>query len=181
MAGLFPLSWMSLNLTGDKSTLVQVMAWCRQATSHYLKHCWHRSMSPYGVTRPQYVKCCTSNADKTNSYMHIKYAVKNVAAKVQMPWTNRQNSKSKQIPSNYTVWAKLHGWHFADILALMAWKHQQPQQTSILTTPIKSLKLAWHKIMQLSWCFVSNMKMQPNACIKSVTQSWQIHFRNVDF
>ena len=47
-------SWMSLNLT-DKSTLVQVMAWCRQATSHYLNQCWTKSMSPYGITRPQWV------------------------------------------------------------------------------------------------------------------------------
>ena len=59
MAGLFLakfyLSRMSLNLTDDKSTLVQVMAWCRQATSHYLNQCWPRSMSPYVVTRPQWV------------------------------------------------------------------------------------------------------------------------------
>ena len=27
---------MSSDLTDDKSTLVQVMAWCHQATSHYL-------------------------------------------------------------------------------------------------------------------------------------------------
>ena len=46
---------MSLDLTYDKSTLVQVMAWCRQATSHYLSQCWPRSLSPYGVTRPQWV------------------------------------------------------------------------------------------------------------------------------
>ena len=39
-----------------KSTLVQVMAWCHQATSHYLSKCWPRSVSPYGVTRPQWVK-----------------------------------------------------------------------------------------------------------------------------
>ena len=38
------------------STLVQVMAWCRQATSRYLSQCWPRSLSPYGVTRPQWVK-----------------------------------------------------------------------------------------------------------------------------
>ena len=50
------LRWMSLNLTDDKSTLVQVMAWCRQATSHYLSQCWTRTLSPYGVTRPQWVK-----------------------------------------------------------------------------------------------------------------------------
>ena len=47
---------MSLDLTVDKSTLVQVVAWCHQATSHYLSQCWPRFMSPYGVTRPQWVK-----------------------------------------------------------------------------------------------------------------------------
>ena len=47
---------MVLDLTKDKSTLVQVMAWCRQATSHYLSQCWPRSLPPYGVTRPQWVK-----------------------------------------------------------------------------------------------------------------------------
>ena len=49
------LIWMSLALTDDKSTLVQVMAWCHQATSHYLSQCWPRSLSPYGVTRLQCV------------------------------------------------------------------------------------------------------------------------------
>ena len=48
--------WMPQDLTDDKSTLIQVMAWCRQATSHYLGQCWPRSMSPYGITRPQWVK-----------------------------------------------------------------------------------------------------------------------------
>ena len=31
------------------------MAWCRQATSHYLRQCWRRSISPYDITRPQWV------------------------------------------------------------------------------------------------------------------------------
>ena len=47
---------MPLDLTDDESTLVQVMAWCRQATSHYLSQCWPIPMSPYGVTMPQWVK-----------------------------------------------------------------------------------------------------------------------------
>ena len=46
---------MPQNPSGDKSTLVQVMAWCRQAASHYLSQCCPRSLSPYGVTRPQWV------------------------------------------------------------------------------------------------------------------------------
>ena len=37
---------MSLDLNEDKSTLVQVMAWCHQTTSHYLSQCWPRSVSP---------------------------------------------------------------------------------------------------------------------------------------
>ena len=49
------LRWTPLDLTDDKSTLVQVMAWCRQATSHYLSQCWPKSMSPNGITRPQWV------------------------------------------------------------------------------------------------------------------------------
>ena len=46
---------MPQDFTDVKSTLVQVMAWCRQATSHYLNQCWPRSSMPYGVTRPQWV------------------------------------------------------------------------------------------------------------------------------
>ena len=45
---------MLLRLTNEKSTLVQVMAWCRKA-SHYLSQCWARSKSPYGVSRPQWI------------------------------------------------------------------------------------------------------------------------------
>ena len=34
------LRWTSLDLCDDKSTLVQVTAWCDQAISHYLNQCW---------------------------------------------------------------------------------------------------------------------------------------------
>ena len=53
------INWMPQDFTDDKSTLVQVMAWCCQATSHYLSQCWPRSLSPYDVTRPQWVKWLT--------------------------------------------------------------------------------------------------------------------------
>ena len=54
---------MPQNPSDDKSTLVQVMAWCRQAASHYLSQCCPKSLSPYGVTRPQWVK--------SNEYLYI--------------------------------------------------------------------------------------------------------------
>ena len=49
------LIWMSLDFTGDRSILVQVMTWCHQATSHYLSQCWPRSLSPYDIISPQWV------------------------------------------------------------------------------------------------------------------------------
>ena len=36
------------------------MAWCHQATSHYLNQCWPRSPTPYGIIRPQWVNSSPS-------------------------------------------------------------------------------------------------------------------------
>ena len=47
------LWWVPQNPINDKSTLFQVMYWCCQATSHYLSQRWPRSMSPYGIIKPQ--------------------------------------------------------------------------------------------------------------------------------
>ena len=48
--------WWTLKDPPDgKSTLVQVMTWCRQTTSHYLNQCWPSSMLPCIITRPQWV------------------------------------------------------------------------------------------------------------------------------
>ena len=62
-------------ISHDQSTLVQVMAWRRQATSHYLSQCWPRSLSSYGVTRPQCVKCsfCSVNGNSSVKKNHFRY------------------------------------------------------------------------------------------------------------
>ena len=55
------LRWMPQQTFDGKSIYVQVMARCRQATSHYLSQCWPRYMLPYGIIRPQWVEakfCC---------------------------------------------------------------------------------------------------------------------------
>ena len=44
------------DLGNDYSALFQVMAWCRQALSHYLRQHWSRFFSLYGFIRPQWVK-----------------------------------------------------------------------------------------------------------------------------
>ena len=78
------LIWISLDFTDDQSTLVQVMAWCRQATSHYLSQCWPRSLSPYGVTRHgecMGILCVFNNSSlasrkKLNGRLIIMWALK---------------------------------------------------------------------------------------------------------
>ena len=48
---------MPQNVIDEKSTLVQVMAWCLKAPSHYLGQCWPQFMWPYlyDITKPQWV------------------------------------------------------------------------------------------------------------------------------
>ena len=50
------LGWMPQCFMNEKSTMVQVMAWCHQATCHYLSECWSRPMLPCAIPRPQWVK-----------------------------------------------------------------------------------------------------------------------------
>ena len=79
------LRWMPLDLTGDKSTLFQVMAWCRQATRHYLSQCWPRSLSPYSVTRPQWVKWKVAVwRNIVHLFIHLPFVV-NIVSITQSP------------------------------------------------------------------------------------------------
>ena len=52
--------------------MFQVMAWCCQATSHYLSQCWSRCVA---ITRPQWVKITEDphfNTSTTNAWVIAK-------------------------------------------------------------------------------------------------------------
>ena len=51
------------NPIDDNSAMVQVMAWCRQATIHYLNQYWPRFMSLYGVTMQQSVDSTVTSSN----------------------------------------------------------------------------------------------------------------------
>ena len=69
----FGVRWLSLDLIDDRSTLIQVMAWCRWATSHYLGQYWPRSMSPHDFTRSQWIEVFSA---KFHRYLSNKYVGK---------------------------------------------------------------------------------------------------------
>ena len=49
------LLWNCFQVSATNFTNDEVMAWCHQATSHYLGQYWIGSVSPYGITRSQWV------------------------------------------------------------------------------------------------------------------------------
>ena len=48
------IRWMMQYGINEKTTFVQVMAWCHQATGHYLSQHWSIAMSLYDATNPQW-------------------------------------------------------------------------------------------------------------------------------
>ena len=74
-------SWALVKLTqkmynfDDKSPLVQVMAWCHQATSYYLSQCWPRSMSAYGITGLQCNKLVIFKLISRIDLLNISYEI----------------------------------------------------------------------------------------------------------
>ena len=97
------LRWISMNPTDDKSILVQVMAWWRQATSHYLSQCWPRSLSPYGVTRAQWINYKWVNfiENMHNQHLIARFGVSGVNSKTDLCHNSIQTIS--QLYTNYVL------------------------------------------------------------------------------
>ena len=129
-------------------TLVQVMAWCSQATSHYLSQCWPGSMSPYGVTRPQWVNHVRSSGDteltQKVAVMSLKVSKTNTGFGKWFCWsTNRSN-----------------GWVMVWVLSALEWTYSNNTWAS------------WHiKSRQLNYAFNSVPILKTKKTIK-VLHCW---------
>ena len=106
-----------------KSALVQVMAWCRQATSHYHSQCWTRSLSPNSVSKPQWIKArqmwlCSSYDSLTllrqmieiqsqsRAYLSVAVSYHNCCSEYLQPENNFENDVC------FAVSLGLVGWCF---------------------------------------------------------------------
>ena len=109
------LWWMPQDTFDIKSTLAQLMAWCHQATSHYLSQCWPRSISPYDIPRPQKVNvwqiCLNDDFSTWGPIMRTKFS-----------WESMVMCSDSQVhfviswgcnPLN-TLRLKQNGWHVGD-------------------------------------------------------------------
>ena len=115
--------WMWQDPADHQSTLVQVMAWCRQATSHYLSQCWPSSMSPYGVTRPQWVN---SSPPEQNGSHFVDDMFKRIFLNENIWISNKSSLK-------YVHWGPIG--NMSALVQIKAWRHPgaKPLSESMLT------------------------------------------------
>ena len=100
--------WIPQNTFDDKSTLVQVMAWCRQAPSHYLSQCWPRSMPPYDVTRPQWVKIVDQSFQLETLWPILQHHLDRKSSNL---WVNSFLSKPNDLTLSHL--SRFSCWSFA--------------------------------------------------------------------
>ena len=95
------------------------MAWCCQATSHYLGQCWPWTMSPNGVTRPQWLKleqtrstdilpAAHAEPDRRTDILSIGHAEPDQWVDILTCWPCSAKWKGRYL-SHWTCWT-LVGW-----------------------------------------------------------------------
>ena len=113
------LRWLSLDLTDDKSTLFHVMAWCHQVTSHFPCQCWLRSVSPYGVTRPQWV----NSLDPGRCGCNLKFAIfkliwrgdlLSISCEITLRWMTQDLSDDLSTLVQVMAWCHQATSHYLD-------------------------------------------------------------------
>ena len=87
-------------------SLVQVMAWCRQATSHYLNLWWQRPRKPYFVIRPQWVNLLWQ-------YFTLKLIIllDFYIFQVASPWIRRGNTSKESHGETHEDHVSSKDWH----------------------------------------------------------------------
>ena len=100
------LSWIPQHIFDNDSKLVQLMAWCRQATSYYLNQCWPRSMSLYDITRPQWVKWNSQAA----SFFHSCHLSPHKSMRLTHWGRDKMDAISQTTLWNTFSWMKM--WEF---------------------------------------------------------------------
>ena len=127
------LPWDADNL---KSTLVQITAWCGQATSHNLYQNWRRFMSSYSITRLQWVK-----GHKGNSMIVPVCAnevfIKDMEKMALWQWWLRHVLQFHAIPWIIHVISEKYVWYGSNAFRIL-W----PCQTHI--SPLSCFCYAWH-------------------------------------
>ena len=115
------------------------MVWCHQATSHYLSQCWPRSLSPYDVSRPQWVnsiapgRCSSNFKSMIFNFFIIQASNTGTRCETALRW----------MPLNLTN-------EESTLVQVMAWCHQASSHY---------LNRCWPKFYEATWCHSATMSL----------------------
>ena len=117
----------------NKSTLVQAMAWCCQATSYYLSQWWSRSLS-YSISRLQWVKILDFGTNLQNKIYTIK--PENFSLRL---WKIQLTEQINSLWPSDARWRQRFGSTLAQVM------------DCCLTAPTHYLNQCWLIISEVQW------------------------------
>ena len=129
------------------------MAWCRQATSHYLSQCWPRSMSPNGVTRPQWV----NSMRHSDVYLHQQSKPLLVQIMACCLFSAKPLSEPMLV---ILIWPI--GINFTEILIKIQCFHSRKwiRQCCLHSGPFVSISMRWYIIIWQQWRLFHDLCVQ---------------------
>ena len=141
------------------------MAWCHQATSHYLSQCWPRPLSPYGVTRPQWVKM-TYLDYRSSQLTHLIDIINIIFFNSLWPsdaiWWHRSRSTLAQVMAWWLTTTKplpqpiltYHKWSFVVFTwQQIYWRHSRYELRNFENYTLKIRATSWvkHDSIGVQW------------------------------
>ena len=105
------------------------MAWCRQATSHYLRQCRQRPISLYGITMPQWVneQDVMNRADSRFAPSHWETSLQSHAIS---HWLGPSLQSALMMRFQGTLRVNLKSWDFpSSLLSLSPHPHPHPHHS----------------------------------------------------
>ena len=112
------LKWTIQNTIDDISQLAQVLAWCRQVSSHYLSQHWHGPMSPYAVTKPQWVHVWMKPIYQHPSNITLEVTLKDIGTFHHYQATTARNYGRTMC----IIYGIISTWKCGGILNIVWWK-----------------------------------------------------------
>ena len=171
---------MSLDRTEGKSTLVQLMAWCRQATSHYLSQRWPRSVSPYGVIKPQWVLSHWLLGDMSvikSMFFNIIIQNNRLDSRcgIALRWMP-QNLNNKSTVVQVMAWCHQAPSHYLSVIRHQAftWTDVDPDLLALVEVKAWSLVPLGNKPLR-EWCSLRSILPVPYAVIRQERVNSTLH------
>ena len=145
----------------DMSSLVQAMAWSRHATrSHFLSECWLRSITPYGVIRPQ------SARSKLYLFYYAPVMSLQIELFVQTIGTFVYVRLGRTIPT-VVRWQIYHVWHHAQLLLVTKYTtiYSIVHNIRSIVSAIRPLDVSWRNSRNCDNITVTSLwaRMRPKS------------------